>query len=124
MSSATTRVTLVLYVDKDGQKELELPGWGPSVPGIAESGIEAITFLGELLIERPYRDIADGPSELTLVDLWSLDRSRRMVQEFAGFIVDKAEIDELLSHRLGTALTEWKPEIVHYMRKPRAPIYD
>jgi len=117
MSSATTRVTVVVYVDKDGQKQLELPGWGPSMPGIIESGIEAITFLGELLVERPYRDIADGPSELTLVDLWNLDQSRRMVQEFAHYIADKAKIDEILSQRLGTALTEWKPETVHYMKK-------
>ena len=57
------------------------------------------------------------PSKLTAVDLWSVDRKRRMALEFAGHIVDRARIEELLAQRLGSALSEWKPDVVHYMTR-------
>ena len=117
MSSATTRVTLVVYVDKDGQKQLELPGWGPSLQGVIDSGIEANFLLGQVWVERPYRALTDAPSKLTVVDLWSIDGNRRMAQELAGHIVDRARIEELLAQRLGTALSDWKINDVFYLRK-------
>ena len=82
-----------------------------------DSDIKANCLLGQVLVERPYRTLTDAPSKLTVVDLWSLDRKDRMAQEFAGHIVDRARIDELLAQRLGNALSEWKPDEVHHLTR-------
>ena len=116
-SSATTRVTIVVYIDEEGEKQFELPGWGPSLQGVIDSGIEANFLLGQVWVERPYRALTDAPSKLTVVDLWSIDGNRRMAQELAGHIVDRARIDELLAQRLGNALSEWKPDEVHHLTR-------
>ena len=117
MSSATMRVTIVHYIDEEGQKELELSGWGPSLPGLIDSGIEANFLLGQVLVERPYRTLTDAPRKLTVVDLRSIDGNQRMAQEFAGHIADRTQIDELLAQRLGTDLAKWRPVEVVQLTK-------
>jgi hypothetical protein len=117
MSSATTRVTVVFYIDDEGEKRLELSGWGPSIQGIIDSGIEPNFLLGQIWVERPYRTLTDAPRTLTVVDLRSIDGNQRMAQEFAGHITDKPQISELLAQRLGTDLSKWRPVEVVQLTK-------
>src|SRR4051812_47895492 len=108
MSNATTRITIVTYIDDDlEQKQLEFPGWGNSLQGIIDSNVAPSLLLGQLWVERPYRTLAEAPDHFTAVDLRSADGMQRMVQEFAGHITDKAKILELVLRRLGDEMSKW-----------------
>ena len=70
-AGATTRVTLVMYVDKNGEEGmLELPGWVGAVPHFP---IDAMHVSGQAYMERPYSKPEDAPEDLTVADLRSSD---------------------------------------------------
>jgi hypothetical protein len=120
---ATTRVTEGWYLDMDGnQRSFEVPGWVGLAPHMAAQLAEADTgfsvLVGQIYIERPYRDRADLPEELTVVNLRSWDGAEGMYQEFVGLIEDQAQISELVSRRLGFGVTRWRiTETVTFRRR-------
>lgn len=109
----TTRVTEGWYLDRSGnQRSFEVPGWIHIAPDLAAQLAEAETgflaLVGQIYIERPYRDRADMPDELTVAHLRSDEGDERMYQELAGIIEDQTEIRERVSRRLGFAVTRWR----------------
>src|SRR5690349_14286642 len=122
MSEATTRVTIIRYLDPSGERTVELPGWGNSVKGLADALSEGRVVdlnltLGQLWIERPYAKHEEAPNELTAVDLRSVDGKQRMIQEFAGHLTDRAALGELIAQRLGDGAARWMPVAVEHLRR-------
>jgi hypothetical protein len=109
--SPTTKVTWIFYVDKNGEQRVEMAGWGPSVQFVnehlTERQVEACDLLGQVFVERPYREISEAPEALTVVKLRSRDGTKAMIQEFVGHIPD-GSIPPLLTQRLGPDLGNWE----------------
>lgn len=121
---ATTRLTIAVYLDDDGeQQRVEIPGWVGAMQGLADhlraTGKGLSSTLGQLYMERPYADLADAPDVMTVVDLRSNDGKDRMVQEFVGAIEDQHVLTRLLRRRLGPLAAQWTPKESTIMQRPR-----
>lgn len=119
---STTRATIVVYLDDDGERRsLEVPGWANLTPELvaqlAEAGAGLSAILEQIFLERPYRDLAGAPAEITVVDLRSHDGNARMIQELSGHLHDQAQISELVSQRLGPAVAHWRIVQATLMRR-------
>lgn len=118
----TARATLVVYLDEDGERRsVEVPGWASLTPELVEQLAETTTgvwvIVEQIHIERPYRDLARAPEEITVVDLRSYEGKGRMIQEFSGHIDDQAQIGELVSRRLGPTVPHWRIVEATLMRR-------
>jgi tetratricopeptide (TPR) repeat protein len=117
-SEATTRVTMGMYLDEDGEeRSLEVPGWVGVVPNLVAANVDALRMVGQFYIERPYRDLASAPTVITAVDLRTSDGKQRMVQEFAGHIEDQAEVRNLVRQRLGPEMAHWMIVTAHIFKR-------
>jgi hypothetical protein len=117
-SEETTRVTIVSYIDQNGQQgTMEVPGWVGAMPHFMDARIDFSEVLGQAYVERPYETTRDAPDELTVADLRSLDGMVRMFQEFSGSIQDKAQIRRLVIRRLGSEAGKWQIVSAHVLKQ-------
>lgn len=119
MKESTTRLICVVYQDGSGQHRAEFPGWEPVVPRMAQffGELDGFDILGQVFIERPYRDLADIPDELTVVELHSADGLTRMYQEFVGNI--DGQIAARVSARLGQESARWTIKDSKHLKRTR-----
>jgi len=119
VKESTTRLICVVYQDGNGQQRAEFPGWEPVVPRMGEffGELDGFDILGQIYIERPYRELAESPDELTVVELHSVDGLDRMCQEFAGRI--DAQIPARVAERLGQEAARWTIKNAQHLKRSR-----
>jgi hypothetical protein len=121
---STTRFTYAEYLDGNGQtRSLTAPGWVGMVRPLMDAldaRVEVSVIVGQLFFERPgahasmdmgefLRQVAAlGIEELTIVDLRSVDGTKRMCQEFYGRIQGPERIHCMVRERLGAELPNWQ----------------
>lgn len=129
--TATTRFTFAEYPDGVGQRRsLTAPGWVGMVQPLIDEGVEVSFILGQMYFERPgshasldmgefLREVAAlGIEELTVVDLRSIDGTKRMCQEFYGRIEGQERISYLVWTRLGPEMSNWRIVEATVLRGP------
>jgi hypothetical protein len=116
----TTRVRMLSYLAEDGERFLQIPGWGGNtIETVRNAGIDITAVVGQFDLEFPYRSLEDRPDEFTAVDLYNENEQRRMVQEFVGHIIDRARIAELVNQRLGPEASKWTIRVAHILKRTR-----
>jgi hypothetical protein len=119
--NSTTRFTIAVYLDKNGQEHsIAAPGWVGMVQPLIHKRVEISSLLGQMYVERPGRDAsfdmaefsrqvsALSVKEITVVDLRSVNGLERMCQEFHGRIEGQERIWYMLRQRLGPELSNWR----------------
>jgi hypothetical protein len=108
MSNATTRVSIIGYVDPAGEpRTVVVPGWDRVLEQLVVLRIDFVALQGQIYVERPYRELRDIPRDLTVVELLHEVSKARMVQEFVGHIPSEEAVRAAVSGRLGKEVLEW-----------------
>lgn len=131
LDNSTTRFTIAIYLDNNGQEHsITAPGWVGMVQPLIDQRADISSILGQMFVERPGRDASFdmaefskqvselGVKEITVVDLRSVNGLERMCQEFHGRIERQERLSYMLLQRLGPELSNWRVVETVIFRNP------